>query len=171
MGRLWTPLFCCALVLCALACMRGDAEDEVGGAGQNVTNDSKALAKQFGDFVIAGDWTSAYAMTTPAFQSTTPVGDLQKQYNEILAQLRQGEPSFTPDKTEVDQGEMPVDESQAARYGVKTVPPKSTWKAWMFATLLGNDAQGRAMGMEVRLFVVSDNGQDKFAHVYFDHIN
>lgn len=151
--------------------MRGAAEDEAGGPDQKMASDSKALAKQFGDFVIAGDWASAYAMTTPAFQASTPVGDLQKQYSEILTQLRQGEPAFTPDKVDVSQGELPVDESQAARYGVKTVPPRSTWKAWMFATLVGNDSQGRAMGMEVRLFVVSDNGQDKFAHVYFDHIN
>jgi len=134
-------------------------------------SDSKTFAKQFGDFVIAGDWKSAYAMTTSAFQAGTPVGDLQKQYDEILTQLRRREPAFTPDRVEVDSGELPVDESQAARYGVRAVPPRSTWKSWMFCFLLGDDSKGRAMGMEVRLFVVLDNGEDKLAHVYFDHIN
>ena len=43
--------------------------------------------------------------------------------------------------------------------------------AGIVSDLVGKDSQGRAMGTEVRLFVVSDNGQDKFAHVYFDHIN
>jgi hypothetical protein len=129
------------------------------------------LAKQFGEYVIKGDWSSAYAMTTPGFQASTPIADMQKQYEDRLAELRRSEPTLTLDKVEADVGELPVDEAQAARYGVKSVPPQSTWKAWMFATLIGTDTQGRSIGLETRLFVVSDNGQDKFAHVYFDHIN
>ena len=127
------------------------------------------IAKQFGQHVMKGDWASAYAMTTPAYQATTTQAAMQKEYDDKYAVMVQQDPTYKPNWIDVDHGSLPTDEKEAREdFHFKTVPPKSEWLAWVFCEIGEGDAQAMEQGLTAELFVVNDNGQPKIAHVEFD---
>jgi len=128
-----------------------------------------SMVKQFGESVMKGDWSAAYAMTTPEFQKTTSQADMQKQYEDVVNQIKQAEPDFKPNMVQVEHGELPSDEKDASEtYHFKTIPPKSTWKGWMFSEIGVGDKDGMDHGLEAGVFVVELDGQPKLAHVEFE---
>ncbi len=161
-------LLCCMLMVSVLGCSFGGSGGS-GSSGDSTDHTYDAIAKQFGQSVLKGDWASAYAMTTPEFQATTSQADLQKEYDDLIAEIKQSDPTFKPNYVEIDHGDLPIDEKEAKdTYGFKTMPPKSQWRAWLFSLIgEGNEKDGMDRGVEARLFVVDQNGQGKFAHVEF----
>ena len=166
-SRVWLGLGLLLIVL-GVGCMPGEP------AGAMDDNDAKhdpaveAVAKMFGEAVMHGDWAKAYSLTTPAFQASVSQSALQGQYDDLINQIKQGNPDFKVDMVEVDHGELPTDEKEMREtYNVTTAPPKSQWKARLFS-LIGKGDQGEMyQGVEAMLLVVDEGGQNKIAHAEF----
>ncbi|MEA2552259.1 MAG: hypothetical protein QOJ65_435 [Fimbriimonadaceae bacterium] len=139
------------------------------GHEERITTYDPAVRK-FGEAVMKGDWPTAYAMTTPAFQATTSQVQLQAEYDKLIADIVKDDPTFKPNTVQVEQGGLPSSEAEAKdTYDFKTMPPKSQWKAWMFAEI-GEAVQGTMeRGLEARVLVIEEQCQPKFAHVEFGY--
>ena len=163
------------LAVLALCFGAGCSFEGAGGdaaMAETVDTSYDGLAKQFAQSVQRGDWAAAYAMTTPEFQATTTQAGLQKEYDDLIAEIRKDEPAFTPNMIEIDRGDLPSDEKEAKEtYEFKSIPPKSEWKAWLSASMGTGDKDGFERGVEAWLFVVSHNGENKFAHVEFAYLD
>lgn len=162
---LFVSLFVCLLAGCS-SDLNGDPNEGSGDGSISTAYDS--IAKDFGNDVMKGDWTSAYALTTSEFQATTSQAEMQKQYDDLVADIVKDDANYKPTMVEVDHGSLPSDEKEAKEiYNLKTMPPKDSWKAWLFSIIGEGDSDGIERGVEAQVLVVEVNGQNKLAHVEF----
>ena len=128
----------------------------------------EAVAKAFGEAAMHGDWAKAYSLTTLAFQASVSQSALQGQYDDLINQIKEGDPNFKPDTVEVDHGDLPSDEREMREtYNVTAAPAKRQWKAWVFS-LIGKRDQGEMYaGVDAMLLIVDQGGQNKIAHAAF----
>ena len=157
---------CAAIVVYGCS---GGSSPEAGGTGDGSINTSHdAVAKEFGNDVLKGDWGAAYSLTAPEFQATTSQADLQKQFDDVEAEFVKDDPNFKPSTVQVDHGSLPSNEDEAQRlYHWKVVPPKDTWRAWSFVLIGVGSADEFASGPEAQVLIVDVNGQDRLGHVEF----
>lgn len=166
---IWFAVACLAVLLSLAGCSMGGGGEDVQPASVAQHDD---LAKQFGNHVLKGDWTSAYAMTTSAYQATTTQAAMQKEYDDLAAEILKDDSTYKPNMVDVGHGDLPTDEKEAREdLHFKTVPPKSEWLAWLFSEIGEGDKDGIERGISAELFVVNDNGQPRFGHVEFEFMD
>lgn len=162
-------------VLAALALLGGfgcqpDVE-EGGVAGSALRADSQSLAKRFGEAVLDGNWTAAYALTTADFRKQMSVDQMTAGYAELAATLREQDSQYLPDTVEVHVDSPPGSMSVARDgYGIPNPPPQGTWRSWSFV-LIGQKAPGAdavAPGVNAKLLIVDDAGTLKIAWVAWE---
>jgi hypothetical protein len=154
----------------AAGCGSGAASDAEERSDERAAHE--ALARQFGEHVLRGDWAAAYAMTTGQFRGAVPQSQMRADYENLLREIRSDDPAFQPNRVEADSGTLPSDEAEAKdTYGIRLVPPRASWRAWMSAGIgFGND-QGIERGIDAWLLIVDDLGQLKIAHVDFEFMD
>lgn len=122
--------------------------------------------RSFGEAVLNEDWQAAYAMTTPAFQADYSMQQMQESYQELVSGIREHEPDYKPNRVRVDRGSLPSSEDEAKKYGVRTVPPQSTWRSWSCASI-GHGDEYMECGVDAWMLVVEESGSPRIAHVEF----
>lgn len=158
------------LLLCAVA--SAGCGGDAGEAEGSERAEYEAIARQFGEHVLKGDWAAAYAMTTSQFRGAVPQARLKADYDDLLRQIRQDDPGFQPNRVEADFGTLPTDEAEAKdTYDILMVPPKATWRAWMASGIGFGDEQTILRGIDAWLLIVDDLGQLKIAHVDFEFMD
>ena len=150
----------------------GCSSDLSMGAGDESSDNSAydSIAKQFGNDMKDGNWSDAYSLTTAAYKATTTQAQMQKQYDDMVAEIKKDDSTYAPNMVDVGHGELPDDEKDAEEtYEFKNVPPKSTWKAWLFAEVGVGDKDAMERSISADLFVVDENGQNKIQYVEFEY--
>jgi hypothetical protein len=164
-GRLVALVMICAAA--ATACEPGGATTDGEPRAEY-----EAVARQFGEHVLKGDWAAAFAMTTSQFRGAMPQARLKEAYEDLLRQIRQDDPTFEPNRVETSFGTLPVDEAEARQtYGIVLVPPKASWRAWLSSGIGFGGVQGIERGIDAWLLIVDDLGQLKIAHVGFEFMD